>query len=505
MRRDLLKFVVAIGASIAIAGCCTAPTTQCTEPDYTPDWRSLSRHQTPEWLMDAKFGIYSHWGHQSYMYSNPECTDVMEAFEKWTGEKFNAAAWAELYKNSGAQFAGPIAQHGSGCLNWDSEITDWNSVNHGPKVDILGELSREIRKRGMKVMASFHSITYGSTWGQISLEDRTYLDPMDDTGDVYNREDTRWLQGWVDKMNEATTKYDLDLIWFDTSFGRTVGGELRGYVQGGKFLPDFKPTQANTVVGVGGVKEETQQQVIANYFNYAKSVGKDVEVVYKGQDMPYNIGMRNIEDGNLDGAQYDPWMTDIDMMRQAPGRWSAWFYHPDSEIKDANMIVDILIDVTSKNGRLLLNVPPMNDGTFSPRLTDELEKIGAWLKVNGEGIYGSTPWAIYGEGPGYVKYPGHHGHTQLRGAEIETFSGEDVRYTSKGKDLYAFALGYPEGGRVRFATLGYNNKLYPNEIKDVQLLGCSSKVNWDFEGDGLYVDIPENMQDEIAYCFKVVR
>lgn len=486
-------------------GCKSTSNFSTKQESYKAEWSSLAKHNIPQWLLDAKFGIYCHWGYQTPLLESPdENLDYLEGFNRWTGEKFDPAKWAQLFKDAGAQFAGPVAQHCSGCLNWDSSITDWTSVKHGPKIDILGALEPEIKKRGMKYMASFHSITYNGIWGQISKNNKKILPPVDFKKDYVDRNSQEWMQGWAERIDEATSKYNLDLIWFDCSLGRTIGGDLRGYINQGKLLPiKGFPEKEN----IGGLHEGYQQKVIANYYNMALNKGLDVDVVYKSYDIPNNIGMRDIENGNLDGKQYDPWMTDITMLCLPRGKkWgNIWFWSKDCPVKDYNFLIDMLIDITSKNGRMLLNVPPKTDGTFDESLTKELYAMGAWLKVNGEGIYGSTPWCLYGEGPTIVKHPGQHGQTQAGGKEMAHFTADDLRYTTKGSNIYAFVLGKPANGYSRFMALGSNEKLYPNEIKDIKLLGSNEKIEWKHEANYLEVHFPNKVADQPAYCFKIIR
>ena len=490
--------------SITITGCgnvvCENNVCENNEKKYyESDWSSIRKHDIPDWLMDAKFGIYCHWGPQSVQEINPGIS-VVEAFDLWKGEKFNASEWADIFMDAGAQFAGQLAQHCTGCLNWDSDVSDWNSVNYGPKRDIIGELSREVKKRGMKFMASFHTITYGGIWGQISNNDRTYCEPIMEFDSIC-RTDKRWMQGWVDRIYEVTHKYDIDMIWFDTSWGFTVGGDLREYVKGGKYAPGNSERNSR----IGGIADEFKEKIIADFYNHAIDENKEVEVVFKGNDMPMNIGMRDIEDGTLNDMQYDPWMADINMLMLPEKGWGNWFYNDNRPLKDANMIVDLLVDVTSKNGRLLLSIPPKADGEIPSRVREELKKIGRWLKINGEGIYGTNPWGIYGEGPTVVKHEGHHAHTRLRGKEIERFCGEDVRYTVKNNDIYAFVLDNPVGNIVEFKSLGFERNLYPDEIKSVKMLGYDGKIKWQHERDCLRVEFPENIKNDFAYCFKVER
>ncbi len=450
-------------------------------------------------MMDSKFGIYSHWGPQSITVTSGGDKVISEAgdiFERWSGDKFDAKEWVELYKVAGAQFAGPVVQHGTGCVNWDSEVTDWNSVNKGPKVDILGELSREIHAADMKVIATFHNIRPKGIWGQRTKSDRTFVDPNFE--DVDMRQDQRWLEAWAERAEEAVTKYDIDIAWFDTSFGGTIAGELNHFINQGKY--DAAAAKARKRE-IGGLSEAMQQRFIASFYNHAAKEGREVEVVYKSWDIPYNIGMRDIENGNLDGAQYDPWIADINMMHH--NVTSGWFYDERNTLKDANTLVDMLVDMTSKNGRLLLNVPPRADGSFAENVVKEVKGVGDWLRVNGQGIYGTTPWSIYGEGATYIKNPGHHGQGKYRGREVASFNGGDIRYTTKGRDIYAFVLG--DFAEANFTALGSYAKLYPGEIKGVELLGYDGDVEWRHEPDGLVVKMPNDAEREHAYCFKVIR
>lgn len=163
-----------------------------------------------------KFGIYCHWGPQTVQHaSGDEEMTTMQALEEWTGEEFNANVWVNLFEAAGAQFAGPVAWHGSGMLNWDSKITDWNTLNKGPKIDIVGELVREVRKRNMKVLVSLHN-NY-SIWGPVSKSDSTYLDPLKEESPLYTtnegRRDERLFQGWYDRTTEVVDKYRPDIAF----------------------------------------------------------------------------------------------------------------------------------------------------------------------------------------------------------------------------------------------------------------------------------------------------
>ena len=506
MRNKKKNYLALALSSVLIASSCTTAEKECKTQatkleKYKAEWSSLSRHNSPQWLLDMKFGIYSHWGPQSVLSSSGKLKDnvtaenAKELFKEWTGKKFSAAEWAALFKEAGAQFAGPVAIHGTGCVNWDSEVTSWNSTNYGPKIDILGEMAREVRKQDMKLVATFHNVRPKGIWGEKSLADRTFIEPTDDNSK--ERIDQTWMDGWYDRIFEAVSKYNIDLAWFDTSFGNTVKGDLNNYFIDGHYVP----TEGKTY-DIGGISERYQRKLIADYFNDAAKEGREVEVLYKTHDIPANIGMRDIENGNLNGLQYDPWIADINMMHHDKG-WT-WFYSDEQSIKDANCLVDMLIDMTSKNGRLLLNVPPYADGSFAPRVVKELKDLGAWLKVNSEGIYGTTPWSIAGEGPTRIKHEGHHGQGKMKGREMAHFTAADLRYTSKGNAIYAFILDTPTDSNILFKGLGSGNKLYPGEVLNVELLGCKEALDWEHLPEGLQIKLPKAEHlGQFAHCFKV--
>ncbi|RKR14078.1 alpha-L-fucosidase [Maribacter vaceletii] len=472
------------------------------ENKYKANWSSLRKHKSPDWLYDMKFGIYCHWGPQTVqLASDDKEITRLEAIEQWEGKKFNSKKWVDLFQSAGAQFAGPVAWHGSGLVNWDSNLTDWNSVKKGPKVDIYGSLSKELRERGMPVISSFHTGNFWERmWGTLSQKNSVYINPYEDNS-IYatsneGRISNEIFNAWFDRITEAVNKYEPDIIWFDTGFGGTVKGELLKWTEKGRLLPEGN----NELISA---PEKYQQKMISHFFNKGIEWGKDVEVIYKTHDIPVGIGMRDVEDGNLIGLQYDSWMADVNMQRHFT--WNSnWFYNPVNKVKSAGTLIDMLIDMTSKNGRMLLNVPPMADGSFAPEVKKELYAMGNWLKINKEAIYNTMPWVFFGEGPTEVTNPGHHGQGKEHGELIPKYTAEDIRFTQNGRNLYAICMDWP-GKEVLIRTLGSMGKLYPRDIKSISLLGSTAKLSWQQTGVGLVVQFPKEKPCDFAYVLKIER
>jgi len=402
---------------------------------YTADWQSLNNIETPKWLQDGKFGIYTHWGpyavhaygenttwYSFSLYIDPE-GEAREHFEKkfgkltpefgykdlipmFTAEHFDAEEWADLFARSGARFAGPVAEHHDGFAMWDTKYSDWNAAKMGPKRDVVGELEKAIKAKDMRYVTAFH---HAANWFFFPVSDTTY-----DTGDPANRglygqfhlpgenRNQEFIDEWYGKIIEVIDNYSPDFIWFDFA----LDDMPEGYVK------DF----------------------LAYYYNHAHDAGKEVVVTYKGHDLIPGTGVRDLELGQEASVTYHDWITDTSVDDRG-----AWGYADNLIFKTPDRLIDNLIDRVSKNGYLLLNVGPKPDGTIPEGAKEVLLEMGAWLEQNGESIYETTPWFIANEGPTNLGAPGSIGFNE---SNVE-YTSEDIRFTVKDDNLYAHFLAWP--------------------------------------------------------------
>ncbi len=461
-------------------------------PPFTTDWESLALHEeAPEWFRDAKFGIYFHWGvysvpafgsewyprnmhqknnrvyaHHVETYGDPAEYGYDRFVPMFGAEKFDAEEWVDLFEKAGAQFAGPVAEHHDGFAMWDSELTPWNAKDRGPKRDITGELAAALRKRGMKLVTSFHHAR-NSLWekdgkwtGHYDGAKRDFPSVLEDPeravlyGYVPREE---FLAMWLGKLKEVIDSYQPDLMWFDS------------------WLHE--------------IPEEIRQEYLAYYFNRAREWNKDVVVTFKQQDFPRTVAVDDYEKGRADRLTEFTWLTDDTISR------GSWCYTQDLRIKPTAEVVHVLIDIVSKNGQLLLNISPKADGTIPDEQKNVLLGLGEWLDVNGEAIYETRPWVIFGEGPTRMKKGGHF-------VGSLTYTAQDVRFTTRGDTLYAIFLGKP-GRTATIASLAAGTGLYGGRVHMVSLLGGEPVLYYSQDAEGLHVVFPDDLPSEHATAIRI--
>jgi alpha-L-fucosidase len=464
---------------------------------YQPNWESLAKYdETAKWFKDAKFGIYAHWGvlsvpayandwyprlmhvegsdeykHHVSLYGEPSKFGYHDFVPMFHAEYFDADAWAELFQKSGAKFAGVVAEHHDGWSNWDSKINPWNSMDMGPHRDLVGELAKAIHGRGMKLVTSFHkdrNLQINKNNPDKWLNDESYFpynpkmptsseDPK--LAQLYgNIPPEQFYRNWYGELKELIDNYSPDLIYFDSKMTK--------------------------------IPEKTKQEFVAYYFNHSVKENKQVVITHKEGELPKTVSLEDFEKGRQNAITKDFWLTDETV---SVGSWS---YTNDLGLKTANEIVDLLADIVSKNGALMLNVSPMANGLIPQNQQAILLEIGKWLEVNGEAIYGTRTFTVFGEGPTKLEKGGMF-------VDKVNYGAQDVRYTRKGNAVYAIVLGWPgENAVVTLSALGTAGKNAP-KVKHVSVLGSTEKITFTQDAIGVHVKTPSKKIDDKAFVIKL--
>jgi len=458
---------------------------------FQPSWESLQHYAIPDWYVDAKFGIFIHWGIYSvpafqnewyprnmYLRDQPAYKHHLETYgphkqfgykdfiPMFTAEKWDAVEWAELFRKSGAKYVVPVAEHHDGFAMYDCSYGKWNASKMGPKRDVVGELAAAVRKEGLVFGVSYHRAEHwwffeGGMQFDSDVGDPRYYCFYGPPRPRDTQPDEQFLNDWLGRACELVDKYRPQLFWFDWWIEQ----------------PSFKPYL---------------QKFAAYYYNRGAQWNLGVAINYKHSAFPERAAVLDIERGKTDTLRPLFWQTDTSICKKS------WCYIQDHDYKSADSIVDDLVDIVSKNGCLLLNIAPKPDGTIPEEQQLILLEIGRWLRVNGEAIYGTRPWKVYGEGP-----------TQVIGGEFkdtasEPFTGRDIRFTTKGDTLYAIALAWP-GEEMVIQSLSTNLRLHPEEVDNVQLLGSNEPLAWSRDEAGLRVEMPTQKPCDYAFSLKITK
>ena len=457
------------------------------EPYYRADWDDLDRYPQAEWLNEAKFGMYWCWNLNSVsgtdgwyarnMYNSPDGWVYKHHVKTWgdpaefgykdfeklfTGEKFSAEQWVEDAERVGVKFIVGMSAHHCGFDMYDSSYTEWDSVDKNPHIDVMGELEKEARKRDMKFGVTSH---LAWNWKYFS---HMWPDKFDakEAPDFYNLHDPtkgpseEWVKEWYNRIIELIDNYNLDFLWFD--FG-TMDEEFFPY----------------------------NKKLTAYYYNKSVEDGKVVALATKTGFENRKSQVHDVEHGKFGHIRYPMWMSDCTFNR-------GWFNLGDESKEDHRISGRFwtyqLIDIVSKNGTLLLSIGPNADGSWPEKWKEELFKMGDWLELNGEAVYGTKPWHRYGEGP---TNDGSGEHYDL-GLNL---GRDDIRFTRKGDVLYATVCGWHEGA-VAIRSLGLN-ELPDLSVSSVSMIGSNEKIHWKQTGDALSVTFPKVKPCEFAYVLKI--
>lgn len=466
---------------------------------YQANWESLKKYQTPEWFKDAKFGIFIHWGVYSvpaykyewyprhmYREGSPEFKHHEDTYgpqdqfgykdfiPMFKAEKFDADAWVTLFKKAGAKYVIPVAEHHDGFAMYNTALSKWNSVEMGPKRDIVGEIAKATRKQGLIFGLSSHRIEHWWFMGEGTKFDSDVNDPKyadfygpakvwdpftKDTTAIRPIMNTQFMNDWLMRCTELVDEYHPQLFWFDWWIEQ----------------PELEPYR---------------KSFASYYYNKGLQWNEGVVINYKNDKaFPEGTAVFDMERGKLAGIHELPWQTD-----DAIGNTS-WGYAEGNTFKTSQYVITNLIDIVSKNGNLLLNIGPRADGTITDEETQVLLGTGEWLKVNGEAIYGTRPYKIYGEGP-----------TESASGQFvdqkKAFTSEDIRFTTKDGNLYVLTLSIPTPKESTIVKSLATNK-DGRKIKSIEILGSKTKVIWKQNKRELVINSISEYPSKSAAAFKV--
>jgi alpha-L-fucosidase len=459
---------------------------------YEPNWDSLSKYEVPDWYKDAKFGIFIHWGvysvpafsfewypYRMYRKGSKEYEHHIKTWGKhkefgykdfipmFKAEKWDPEAWVDLFKRSGARYVVPVGEHHDGFPMYDTKYTEWNAARMGPCRDVVAELAEVTRAAGLKFGVSSHRalhywyFTFDDEFDTVDPRYAGLYGPIHSNDEIFSPStpvDQEFLEDWWGRTTELIDKFQPDYLFFDC---------------GWNFYKEYLPYRP---------------KITAYYYNRALEWGKEVVLTSKG-DFPLGTVVFDIERGKSDRLRTDYWQTDTSVS------YRSWSYIEDDDFRTTTSLVHELVDIVSKNGNLLLNVGPRADGTIPDEVADLLLGMGEWLNINGEAIYGTRPWWIYGYGRTKTGQ-------RMREKEYEDYTADDVRFTQKGDTLYAILLGWPTN-EVVIQQLARNSGFWANDIQEVQLLGSNDRIRWTQDEKALRVTMPPTKPCDHAYVLKI--
>jgi len=467
---------------------------------FRPDWESLQKYEPPEWYKDAKFGIFIHWGvysvpafgnewyprnmyepgfetykHHIATYGPQDKFGYKDFVPMFKAEHFDPAAWAELFKKAGAKYVVPVAEHHDGFAMYDSGLSDWTAAKMGPHRDVIGELGKAVRAEGLHFGVSSHRVEHDFFLGvgrkiQSDVNDPQYaafygpaqtgvMNWGTPVGNDFTYVSPAWTNDWLARSAELVQKYHPDIVYFDWWIGQA----------------SIRPNLT---------------RFAAFYYNSSLKYGDHIGVInYKDYAMQEHAAVLDLERGQLGDIRPLYWQTDTSISNKS------WGYIKDDTFKSGDFVVHQLIDIVSKNGNLLLNIGPRSDGTIPEEVQHVLLDVGAWLNINGEAIYGTRPWRIYGEGPTKPAVGSFHD------TDVTNYTAEDFRFTTKGKVLFAIGLAWPTNGETVIKSLAPT--LGSEPVRGVTLLGSDGNLQFEQRQDGLHVQLSGRPPAKYAYVLRV--
>jgi alpha-L-fucosidase len=528
---------LAVGSTVARSAAFAANGTGI----FKPNWDSLTaQYQAPEWFRDAKLGIWAHWSaqcvpergdwyarkmylqgdpiydHHVKTYGHPTNFGFMEIENLWKAEHWEPEALMDLYVRAGAKYFVSLANHHDNFDTYNSRHHAWNAVNIGPKKDIVGTWARAARARGLKFGVSNHS-AHAWHWYQVAygydpegpLAGKRYdaftltktdgrgkwwegLDPQD----LYTGRNFVPPEGIpsIRAMDEWHEKNDR--VWTEKPPANNPAFVRKWTLRCRDLIDQHKPDliyfdNEGLPLGQAGL------DMAAYYYNSSMGWnGGKLDVVINGKRLPeeHRKGVvEDVERGFNAVIQPNVWQTDTCI--------GGWHYDralfEQHRYMSTDKVIHRLCDIVSKNGNLLLSIPLRGDGTIDDDEHKVLDGMAEWMRVNGEAIYGTRPWKVFGEGPTEVK-AGMFGE-----GKVQPFTARDVRFTTKAGELYAILLGWPDNGEAKIVSLAEGSPHAPGRIEKVSLLGSTASLKFDRNREALTVKLPERAPGEYAFALKI--
>jgi len=523
------SMVVTIAAAVQCIAMAQKPATDVTveQGKYEASWESLSQWECPEWFKDVKFGIWAHWGPQCQAeagdwyarfmyyagsgqynyhvqhYGNPKDYGLKELIRDWKAEAWNPEELVALYKSVGARYFFTLGQHHDNFDLWNSPYQEWNSVNLGPKRDIVGEWAAACKKHNLPLGVSMHG-SHTWTWLEGAQQFDGNLTKEDGKGTWWEGYDPQEL--YAQRHTHSTGWENSGSIHNQWDWGN--GASLPSQAYKTKFqnrvlqcINDYQPAMIyfdDTVLPFYGCDDQVGLNILQHYYNKNAQADGSAPVVAMGkilQAQHKRAMLWDVERGTPDRIQEQYWQTCTCI--------GDWHYNQSvynqNRYKSAQQVVDMLLDVISKNGNLLLSIPVKGNGTIDDKERAILYEIKAWMDQNSSSIYGTRPWKTFGEGPmaesvNPMKAQGFN--------ENNNYSARDVRYVQRNDSLFASILRWPQAETFTFKSLSMTSKYYSGKVKNVSLLGYGN-VSFKQTLEGLQVSLPATPVNRIAPVFVI--
>lgn len=511
-RRDALKLLSCALPGLALTRAWGAENSQADLPKIFPgpfsgNAKSLKAYRCPDWFRDAKLGMWAHWGPQSapedgdwyarniYLqgtkqykshlerYGHPSKSGYKDIIPTWKGEQFDPEHLVGLYKKAGAKYFMSMGVHVDNFDMWNSKHQRWNAAKMGIQRDVVGEFRQAARRHGLKFGVSDH-LWMAYKWMSVAHG-------SDSTGDLagvpYDGSDGKW-----DDLYGGCRKIYRELPWDEDGIPNSWKREwfLRIQDLADQHQPDLLYSDGQIPFGDWGLS------LVAHFYNQnVRLNGGKMEGVYtskRAEDSAAGMCVYDKERGVVEGIWPEPWQTDTCV--------GHWHYDRKAQYKTPKRVIDMLVDVVSRNGNLLLNFPLNTHGALDEEEQKILAAITGWMDINGEAIHGTRPWKIFGEGPNIVKpVPGQKYNESNR----KDFTFADVRFTTKGKSLYAFFMGWPEQSQLNIEAAGTSCSYVAGKIEDVKMLGYGGKIAWKQDADGLVLQLPKERPCDFGCVLKI--